>query len=64
MGRLRNGDWLVRPGRRPAAHATASIATGTVHGLTVAMTWGAAVLFVAAVPIALCINAKAPARRR
>jgi predicted MFS family arabinose efflux permease len=45
-------------------HPAASPATGTVHGFTVAMIWGAVILFAAAVPVAVCINAKAPARRR
>jgi hypothetical protein len=47
-----------------AAHATASSAAGTVHGFTVAMAWGVAILLAAAVPIAVFVNAKAPARRR
>jgi EmrB/QacA subfamily drug resistance transporter len=57
-----------------AAHATASTATAstalartataTVHGFTTAMVWGAVILLVAAVPIALFINAKAPSLRR
>jgi EmrB/QacA subfamily drug resistance transporter len=45
-------------------HATASAATATVHGFTIAMAWGAGILFVAAIPIALLVNAKAAARRR
>jgi EmrB/QacA subfamily drug resistance transporter len=47
-----------------AIHHTASSATATVHGFTIAMIWGTAILLVAAVPIAIFINAKAPARRR
>ena len=46
------------------AHHMTSIATAIDHGFTVAMIWGAAILLVAAVPIAIFINAKAPARRR
>jgi hypothetical protein len=45
-------------------HASASSATATVHGFTVAMIWGTAILLVAAVPVAVFINAKAPSRRR
>ncbi len=47
-----------------AAHATASSATATVHGFTIAMIWGTVILLVAAVPVAVFINAKAPSRRR
>ncbi len=35
-----------------------------MHGFTVAMIWGAAILFVAAIPVAVFINATIPARRR
>jgi hypothetical protein len=34
-----------------------------VHGYSVAMAWGAAILLAAAVPIAVLVNAGAPARR-
>lgn len=43
-------------------HPTASTVTGTVHGFTVAMVWGAAITIAAAVPIAIFVNAKKPAR--
>ncbi len=43
-----------------ASHAAASTATATVNGYTVAMAWGAAILLVAAIPIGILINAKAP----
>ena len=46
------------------AHPAASPAVGTVHGFTVAMIWGAAILLTAAVPVAVCVNARAPARCR
>jgi EmrB/QacA subfamily drug resistance transporter len=45
-------------------HHTASSATAIVHGFTVAMIWGTAILLVAAIPVAIFINAKTPARRR
>lgn len=45
-----------------AAHVSAGIATATVHGFTIAMIWGAALLFASAVPIAAFINAKPPPR--
>jgi hypothetical protein len=45
------------------AHRAASAAAGTVHGFTVAMIWGAAILLGAAVSVAVCVNAKAPPRR-
>jgi hypothetical protein len=45
------------------AHPVAGVAAGTVHGFTVAMIWGAAILLAAALPVAVCVNAKAPARR-
>jgi EmrB/QacA subfamily drug resistance transporter len=47
-----------------ATHPSAPTAMGTVHGYTVALTWGAIVLLVAAVPIALLINAKPASARR
>ncbi len=45
-------------------HPTAGVVTGTVHGFTVAMAWGAAITLAAALPIALFVNAKTPARHR
>ncbi|HVW47386.1 MAG TPA: MFS transporter [Solirubrobacterales bacterium] len=44
-------------------HPTASVVTGTVHGFTVAMVWGAAITLAAAVPIAIFVNAKTPSPR-
>ncbi|HEY5987409.1 MAG TPA: hypothetical protein VIV12_13705, partial [Streptosporangiaceae bacterium] len=44
-------------------HPAASTLTGAVHGFTVAMAWGAAILVIAAIPITVLINAKTPARR-
>ena len=46
-----------------AAHATASTAAGTVHGYTIALAWGAAILLIATIPIVILINAHAPARK-
>jgi EmrB/QacA subfamily drug resistance transporter len=45
-------------------HPTAGVVTGTVHGFTVAMVWGAAITLAAVLPIALFVNAKTPARHR
>ena len=45
-----------------AAHVGASIVGATVHGYTVAMAWGAGLTFVAAVPIAIFVNARTPTR--
>jgi len=42
-------------------HPGAGIVTGTVHGFTVAMIWGAAITLLAAGPIALFVNARTPA---
>jgi hypothetical protein len=44
-------------------HTGASLEIATVHGFAVAMIWGAAITVVAAVPIAVFVNARAPARR-
>ena len=46
------------------AHPSAGIVAGTVHGFDVAMAWGAIVMVVAAIPIALFVNAPAPAPRK
>ena len=43
-------------------HPTAGIVTGTVHGFTVAMVWGAALTLAAALPIAFFVNARTSAR--
>jgi EmrB/QacA subfamily drug resistance transporter len=43
-----------------AAHPTVSVVTATVHGFNVAMIWGALVLIVTAIPIALFVNAPTP----
>ncbi len=45
----------------PATRAAASI-SATVHGYSVAMAWGAAILLVAAAPIAALVNAAPPDR--
>jgi predicted MFS family arabinose efflux permease len=45
-----------------ALPTTAGVLTGTVHGFTVTMVWGAVITLVAAVPIALLVNATTPAR--
>ena len=45
-------------------HAQATSVTATVHGYTVAMAWGAAILLAASIPVLALINAKAPSRRR
>ncbi len=44
------------------AHATAGVAAATVHGYTVAATWGAAILLAMAIPIAWLITAGVPRR--
>jgi len=44
-----------------AAHAGAGAAAGTVHGFAVAMAWGAILLVLAAIPVAIFTNA--PAQR-
>jgi len=46
-----------------AAHPTVSVVAATVHGFTAAMIWGALVLIVAAIPIALFVNAPTPAAK-
>jgi EmrB/QacA subfamily drug resistance transporter len=46
-----------------AAHAAAGASAGTVHGFAVAMAWGAVIVIAVAIPVAVLINAKAPARR-
>jgi hypothetical protein len=43
-----------------AAHATTTVAAATVHGVTVAMICGTAILLIAAIPITILINAKTP----
>ena len=40
-----------------AAHAAAGTATAVVHGFAVAMAWGAGLLILAAIPVALFISA-------
>jgi EmrB/QacA subfamily drug resistance transporter len=45
------------------AHPGGSVLAGTVHGFDVAMAWGVAVMVAAALPVALFVNAPAPARR-
>jgi EmrB/QacA subfamily drug resistance transporter len=47
-----------------AAHAAAGHATAIVHGFTVAMIWGTAITFVAAIPVAIFVNAEPSSRRR
>jgi EmrB/QacA subfamily drug resistance transporter len=47
-----------------AAHAAAGTAAATVHGYTVAASWGAAILLAATLPAVLLINARAPAAGR
>jgi MFS family permease len=47
-----------------AAHAAAGATVAIVHGFAVAMGWGAGLLILAAVPVALFITAAVPARRR
>ena len=44
------------------SHATAGVAAATVHGYTVAATWGAAILLAMAIPIAWLITAGVPRR--
>ncbi len=47
-----------------SAHAAAGTAAATVHGFSVAMIWGTAILLAAAIPIAAFINAPVPRPRR
>jgi EmrB/QacA subfamily drug resistance transporter len=47
-----------------AAHAAAGPAAAIVHGFAVAMAWGAGLLILAAVPVALFITGAVAARRR
>jgi EmrB/QacA subfamily drug resistance transporter len=47
-----------------AAHTGAGPVTAIVHGFAVAMAWGAGLLVLAALPVAVFITATAPARRR
>lgn len=42
-----------------AAHAAAGSTTAIVHGFTVAMIWGTAILLAAAIPVAIFVNAPA-----
>jgi len=44
-------------------HVGEGLEAATVHGFAVAMVWGAGITVVAAVPIAIFVNARAPARR-
>jgi EmrB/QacA subfamily drug resistance transporter len=46
-----------------ADHVGASLVSGTVHGFVVALIWATAITLIAAVPIALFVNARTPARR-
>lgn len=45
-----------------AARTHANVTVATVHGYTIAMAWGAALLLVAAVPAIIMVNAKRPAK--
>lgn len=47
-----------------AAHTAPGGSVAVVHGFTVAMAWGAVITFAAAIPVAIFVNAQAPARRR
>ncbi len=47
-----------------AAHAAAGAQVAIVHGFAVAMAWGADLLLLAALPVAVFITATVPARRR
>jgi len=47
-----------------AAHAAAGPIAAAVHGFTVAMIWGTAILLIAALPVAIFINAKTLGRRK
>ena len=46
-----------------AAHATAGPTAAAVHGFAVAMAWGAGLLVLTAIPVAVFTTAAAPARR-
>jgi EmrB/QacA subfamily drug resistance transporter len=46
------------------AHPGVGLVAGTVHGFDVAMAWGALVMVAAAIPVALFVNAPAPAPRK
>jgi EmrB/QacA subfamily drug resistance transporter len=45
------------------AHPASATSAATVHGLAAAMLWGALITAAAAIPIAVFVNAKTPARR-
>lgn len=47
-----------------ALHPTANVVIVTVHGFTAAMVWGTVITLAAAVPIALVVSARTPARQR
>jgi hypothetical protein len=44
------------------AHPTSGTPAATVHGLTIAMVWGAPITAAASIPIATFVSAKRPAR--
>jgi EmrB/QacA subfamily drug resistance transporter len=44
-----------------AAHATTSTVTAVVHGFAIAMAWGAGLLILAAIPVAIFMPARRPA---
>jgi EmrB/QacA subfamily drug resistance transporter len=46
-----------------AGHAAAGVTAAVVHGFAVAMAWGAGLLILAAIPVALFLAGAAPARR-
>jgi MFS family permease len=60
---LLNTIAVAATGSYLATHKLASLASGTAHGFAVAMVWGAIFLLVAAIPIALFVDAKAPSSR-
>jgi EmrB/QacA subfamily drug resistance transporter len=46
-----------------SSHRAGAVVAATVHGFAVAMVWGAVALLVAAVPIAVFVNAAPPSRK-
>jgi len=46
-----------------ATHPSLGVITSTVHGFAVAMVWGALITAAAAIPIAIFVNARTPARQ-
>ena len=62
----RHHEGFVTRGRNTSSTISAGAAAGvaaSVHGYSVAMAWGVAIVLAAAVPIVVLIDASKPARR-